>query len=611
MKLKQFVLEWARPERVVLPPDVARLVDDFGVGTADGRGVAIVMWAAMRRLFLQAAFFSLLSALAASGSVVVGMQILRIKAEAIAPPAIAACIALFFACGLLAVYANMKGNRYRGWLGVTSETLLAHHIAVKLESISHAALRRLDTGNLKVLVNSDARNVANFVNIAVRNVLPALTASLVAVPLLAWFTGWAGVAGFATMLLLIPISTLLGRRSAIYQGRIQATLDHLTGLTAEWVGNIRLIRYLAWEAPVLRDLRARMRRLTLLSMKQSMLTFVASGLSISWWMISIAAVALTSRFLDVPIDLAQFFGAIWLITLLHGYLMHIPTTIRFYAQASTSFRRLNQFLAEPDQDSHFLAPQEIALGDSVPAYVHFEKVDFYFDPARPVLRSLDFTLDLSKRTVLVGEVGTGKTTLLQLLAGIEVPVAGRIVVEFADGRKFDLLHRQVYDAFRAFFALVPQEAFISGTSVCANITLDPTADEADALAAAHAAELAADLEQLGGVHTDVGEGGINLSGGQRQRINLARAYFSRRAYLLLDDPTSALDHAVENRIRNGLMRTVPFLMVTNRLANLSGVDEILVLKDGHIVEQGSYDMLSASGSQFHRMLRAYAAPAHP
>ena len=201
--------------------------------------------------------------------------------------------------------------------------MLAHRLVAKFWHIRQRNLQQIPAGSLKVLLSSDARNVGSFMDSAVRNLLPALTAAVVAIPLLAAFAGVAGLAGFATMLLLIPISSGLSKFSARYQRRIQTTLDQLTALTGEWVSNVRLIRYLDWEQPVLRDLAAIMRRLTLLSMRQSLLAFLVFGLSISWWMISIAMVALAAKWLHIAIDLAQFFAAIWLITLLHGYLMHI------------------------------------------------------------------------------------------------------------------------------------------------------------------------------------------------------------------------------------------------------------------------------------------------
>jgi ABC-type multidrug transport system fused ATPase/permease subunit len=612
--IKRRILTQADCAHLTLPQEILDVVDRFGhAGASAGETQSANPWLivaqATRGLLLKAGGFSLLTALANAGSVVVGMKILGIKSGMIEISTICMLIALFFGFSLLSVYGNLMGNRYRGWLGLAAETVMAHRLTAKLWRIRHRSLQQMPSGSLKVLVNSDARNVANFVNIAVRNVLPVLTASLVAVPLLAVFAGWAGLAGFATMLLLIPISTVLARGGARYQRRIQVALDRLTALTGEWVTNIRLIRYLDWERAILRDLGTHMRRLTILSMKQSSVSFVAAGLSVSWWMISIAMVALTARLIDIPVDLGQFFGAIWLITLLHGYLMHVPTTIRFYAQAEISMHRLQQFLDQPEQSSLFLPDQQIMLDDVLPTHVHFEDVSFYYDSAVPILQGLSFSVDLGKKTALLGEIGAGKTCLLNLLLGDEAPNSGRIVIEFDDGRRLDLWQRQVHLAFRQHLAMVPQEAFLSNDDLLTNIVLGPEAREDEAFQAAYAAELAADLEQLpDGMRTEIGEGGINLSGGQRQRVNLARAFYSRRRYLLLDDPTSAVDPKVELRLIEQLMRCPGFLLVSHRIGAVRGVDQVLILKNTRLVEQGSPQALDSDpASHFRRMCSAYGS----
>ncbi len=325
-----------------LPHEVAQLLEKFGNADAADRHPHRNLWLSVafsvRSLLIKAAVVSLLTALAGAGAIISGMQILRIKSGSLDMQAIGVLIGVFFCMNLLAVWGGYIGNRLRATVGLAVETVLAHRLTAKFWHIRHRNLQQMPSGSLKVLFSTDARNVGSFMDNAVRNLLPVLAASLVAIPLLAVFAGWAGLAGFATMLLLIPISGSMGRFSAIYQRRIQTTLDRLTALTGEWVTNMRLIRYLDWEQAILRDLSAIMRRLTVLSMRQSLFAFVVFGLSVSWWMISIAMVAVAAKWLHIGINLAQFFGAIWLITMLHGYLMHIPTTIRLYANAAASMK---------------------------------------------------------------------------------------------------------------------------------------------------------------------------------------------------------------------------------------------------------------------------------
>jgi ATP-binding cassette subfamily B multidrug efflux pump len=610
--LRQRILAQAGDTEDALPVALLTLVSGFersDPGQTANRIWPIVM-DEIGVMLWRASLFSLLTAVAGVGSVVVGIQILRIKNSALTPSMLGLFIALFLVCSLLSVYGNVMGNRYRGWLAVASETALAKQVVTKLHRVRHRDLQQMPSGSLKVLVSSDVRNVADFINIAVRNVLPVLTLSLVALPLLSILAGWSGLAGFGAMLILIPIGASLGWGDAYFQRKIQHALDRFTSLTGELVGNIRLIRYLDWEIPVLRELRGQMRHLTILSMKQSLVSFVAAGLSVSWWMLSISIVALSAQMLGVAIDLPQFFGTIWLITILGGYLMYVPITLRYYAQAEISAQRLQHFLGLPEQQSLFAHGPDIAIGTALPTALCFEQVSFQYDSAAPILNELSFTLDLSRKTALLGEVSSGKTTLLDLVAGNDIPTSGKVLVVFDDGRRLDLWHPTVHAAWRRQLALVPQYPFLSHDDLLTNITLDSKAPLSSALDAAYAAELEADLAHLpDGIETEIGEDGVNLSGGQRQRVNLARALCSGRRYLLLDDPTSAVDPDTEQRLIATLMGGTPFLLVSHRADAVAAVDDVLVLRASRLVEAGTPTELGADPtSYFSRMRDAYDRP---
>jgi len=154
---------------------------------------------------------------------------------------------------------------------------------------------------------------------------------------------------------------------------------------------------------------------------------------------------------------------------------------------------------------------------------------------------------------------------------------------------------------------MPQEAYLSNASLAVNIALATDEPDADVMQALRMAELEADIGHWeSGLHEEVGETGVNLSGGQKQRVNLARALYSGRPYLVLDDPLSAVDIDTEAGLMQSL-RTVPegFILCSHRLNELKKTHRLLVLDEGHIIEDGDPKVLMDDpDSEFNQHLNA-------
>ena len=221
----------------------------------------------------------------------------------------------------------------------------------------------------------------------------------------------------------------------------------------------------------------------------------------------------------------------------------------------------------------------------------------------------DVTLDVAPGTsvALVGASGSGKTSLLNLLAGIVTPTKG--TVRF-DGRSLAELDLR---AVRRQIGIVPQHPYIFGATIRENIAL--TAPHASVERIQHAAAVAAldgDIAQLPmGLDTPVSDGGASLSGGQRQRIALARAVLREPSVLLLDEATSALDTATEARVTASLSRLrVTRVIIAHRLSTVANADRIVVMDKGRIVEIGTHASLLAKGGTYFHLVAA-AGGVHP
>jgi len=236
--------------------------------------------------------------------------------------------------------------------------------------------------------------------------------------------------------------------------------------------------------------------------------------------------------------------------------------------------------------------------------VAFERVDFgYADGDRPLLHDLELNVPAGSRLTLIGASGCGKSTLLNLLMGFIAPSSGRILVNGRDLAGLDLT------AWRSHIAWVPQRAHVFHGTLRDNLLMAaPKADPLSLQRAIHATALGPVIARLPhGLDTPLGEGGHGLSGGERQRLALARAWLRNAPLLLLDEPTQHLDEATVAGIdaalaRLGEGRTV--IRIAHRLGSIADDEQVAVLADGRIVEQGSAAALRRQGGAFARLLAA-------
>ncbi|HEX3048911.1 MAG TPA: ABC transporter ATP-binding protein [Bacillota bacterium] len=222
--------------------------------------------------------------------------------------------------------------------------------------------------------------------------------------------------------------------------------------------------------------------------------------------------------------------------------------------------------------------------------LRFEQVTFAYNEGTNVLKDLSFTLAPGQKIAIVGASGCGKSTIFKLLCGNYETHQGVIKVLDHDTREWNL------NALRSMFASIAQEIFLFPVSIDENISYGRSStSREDVIAAAkmaNAHEFIMELPQ--GYDTLVGERGIKLSGGQKQRIALARAIIKNAPVLLLDEPTSALDTHSEALVQEAIERSLinkTAIIIAHRLSTIKGVDRILVMDQGRIVEQGSHEQL--------------------
>ncbi len=292
----------------------------------------------------------------------------------------------------------------------------------------------------------------------------------------------------------------------------------------------------------------------------------------------------------------------YIIGQMNSPLLNLIDFFRSAQDAQLSIARLREVLQKSGEDS-----EEAQIQDKLPpGDLRIENLTFHYEgPHSPaVLNDISVTIPQGKVTAIVGASGSGKTTLLKLLLKYYSPIQGYITI---GSQKLDKLPSANW---LSQCGVVMQEGFIFDDTILANITESDSQHKLDKERLAHAVRIAyleSFIDSLPkGFSTQIGKNGMGLSGGQRQRMLIARAIYKNPTYLFFDEATSALDAASERYIVNNLEnfyqdRTV--IIIAHRLSTVKHADQILVMDQGKIVEQGTHHELTYQKGVYYTLVK--------
>jgi ATP-binding cassette, subfamily B, bacterial len=265
-----------------------------------------------------------------------------------------------------------------------------------------------------------------------------------------------------------------------------------------------------------------------------------------------------------------------------------------YSKALVGYERIQEIL-QTDREV-----KDLPKARHAPRFkgrIEFERVDFYYTPAAPVLKNVSLTIEPRQMAALVGPTGAGKTTIISLVPRFYDPISGVVKIDGVDVKRY----RQ--KSLRHQISFVLQETVLFHAPVWQNIAYGkPEASRTEILRAAEQANAHEFIEKLPeGYNTILGERGMTLSGGQRQRIAIARAIIRNSPILILDEPTSGLDSSSEKLVLEALDRLMEgktSIVIAHRLSTIRRADVIFVISEGRIVETGTHAELLKIGGLY-------------
>lgn len=298
--------------------------------------------------------------------------------------------------------------------------------------------------------------------------------------------------------------------------------------------------------------------------------------------------------IDGSLSLGNFTGFIVCITMLMWPLASFGWVLTLYQRGAVGMTRIIDVMVEtPAIADHERTRRGFG---PVRGAIRFEGVSFAY-AGEPVLHDISFDVPEGQTVAVVGPTGSGKSTIVSLMTREYDPTAGRVLIDGVDARELPL------HTLRRAVGYVPQDTFLFSDTVRVNLTLgrpDATPEEMDA--ACEVAQLAETVQRMPeGYDTLLGERGVNLSGGQKQRLAIARAVLRDPPILILDDALSSVDTHTEERILQRLKRVAAArttVIISHRVSTVRHADQILVLRDGRLAEQGTHDELLALGGLY-------------
>jgi len=484
------------------------------------------------------------------------------------------------------------GQTYLGeWISQRVAYDIRNAIYNHLQRLSFAYHDKAQTGQIMSRATQDVEGVRFFISMGVLRLL-YLMILLVVVLILMVTTSWKlALVSWAFLPVVAALSIHVTTRLRPVWLRVQELQGSLAAVLQENLSGMRVVKAFSGEQQESVKFSKEAKGLFEQGYESSRLQAINSPMITGVWLLSMVAVAWVGAYEIEAGWLAegQLLTFVLFITLLQMPVRALGWIVNLFARAQSSGQRIYDILDAESAVQEQADARDLA---EVKGHVRFEHVSFSYDAVSPVLVDADIDARPGEVVALLGPTGSGKTTVVNLMPRFYDVTEGRITIDGIDTRDVTLA------SLRRTIGIVQQDVFLFSATVRENIAygaVDASQDEIERVAkAARIDDFISSLPN--GYDSWVGERGTTLSGGQRQRIAIARTLLMNPRILIFDDSTSSVDTETEYLIQQALaelMRDRTTFVIAQRLRTVKEADQILVLREGRIVERGKHEELLA------------------
>ncbi len=502
---------------------------------------------------------------------------------------------VIFGLGLLLLYVvrmllNYFIQYYGHVMGVRMQAEMRSDMFRHLEKLPYGFYDKNETGKIMSRMTSDLMEISELAHHGPENLLISSISIVTSFCYLATINIWLTLIIFVCVPFLILIATLLRdkMRSAFLESRqsvavINASLESsISGIRVTKAFTNAKKEQEKFEKGNTQFVAARSKAYNAMGQFHSATSFITDIFNV------IVLIAGGLFLYNGVIDFGDYSAFIVSVGVFISPVMTLINFMEQYQNGVTGFERFLEIMdAEPEKDD----PSATDIG-TVDGTIEFKNVSYAYDESGDVLHDISLKIEKGKTFALVGPSGGGKTTICHLIPHFYEIEAGEILI---DGKEINTITRE---SLRRSIGIVQQDIYLFNASIRENILygrLDATEDEViEAAKRANIHDWIMSLDE--GYETEIGERGVRLSGGQKQRLSIARVFLKNPPILILDEATSALDNTTEIMIQQALdelCRGRTTIVVAHRLSTIKNADEIAVIADGRIVEQGTHDSLVA------------------
>ncbi|XP_063733833.1 ATP-binding cassette sub-family C member 4-like isoform X2 [Eleginops maclovinus] len=473
--------------------------------------------------------------------------------------------------------------------GMRIRVAMCHMIYKKALGLSSESMGQTTTGQIINLLSNDV-NRFDEITLNLHYLWVGPLQAMVIIVLLWYQIGPSCLAGVAVLALMVPVQTLFGKLFGIFRSKTSVLTDNRIRIMNEVVSGIRIIKMYAWEKPfaaLVTDVRRK-------EIRQILKSSYLRGLNMASFFASSKIIVFVTFTVYVLLGNTINARSVFVTVSLYGTIkltisLFFPMAIEKLSETAVSVRRIEEFLLLEEIDRKSCG---LSLEEKKDSSVEIEKMTCYWDKSldAPSLQNISITVKPHKLLTVIGPVGAGKSSLLSAILG-ELP---------RDSGNLKVKGQLTYAA---------QQPWVFPGTVRSNILFGRQLNHQRYQKVLSACALKRDMELLpDGDLTLIGDRGATLSGGQKARVNLARAVYQDADIYLLDDPLSAVDAEVGRHLFEqcicGLLKKKCRILVTHQLQYLQAADHIIVLKEGHIMAEGTHNELQSSGLNFQSLQRS-------